>query len=65
MPGWGGKLSPLSGLIWEIVKIQLVREILHLSVKSQGVSETSGYDTMISYLVIYKLCFFRSRCSHL
>ena len=37
-----GALSPLSGLICEIV-IQLVREILQLSGKSQGIlSEASG-----------------------
>ena len=35
-----GELSPLSGLI--CATVQLVREILHLSGKKSGISETSG-----------------------
>ena len=37
-----GGLSPTSGLMCEIVNSVLVREILHLSGKSQGISETPG-----------------------
>ena len=35
-----GELSPLSGLI--CATVQLAREILHLSGKKSGISETSG-----------------------
>ena len=36
-----GALGPLSGLIVKLLT-QLVREILHLSGKDQGISETCG-----------------------
>ena len=46
-----GTLSPISGQIMQLyMLIQLVREILHLfSVKSQGVSETSGCGNHVTF----------------
>ena len=44
-----GTLSPISGQIMQLL-IHLVREILHLfSVKSQGVSETSGCGNHVTF----------------
>lgn len=65
--GWGmvvrGVLSPLSGLISEIMIIQLVcsREILHLSGESQGKFREFQKPLVLATMIVSVVCLL---CSH-
>ena len=48
-------LSPLAGLIWELL-IHVVREIIRLSRKTQGISETSGCGNHVSVIFMFDVC---------